>query len=213
MTTSHRPQLEARSGAKVSRYVPTSTEHARLLPGHKKIKYRDQIAGKSKDKAKRNINKNIKENFGSIVLEKNYLENTELQEIKKVFSIEDKDTQNISDKSNNSSSDINYSDDDEEDEKEIKQLQEELALLKQKRLAEEKKEELCLEDDIKDVKIPISQVKKKSWRQCTTFSRDKNKVSKKLSQSSTNNLNTSKTYVNNITQSVYHKEFMKKFVK
>lgn len=44
MTTSHRPQLEARSGAKAASYVPTSTQHARLLPGHKKLKYR-----KSKD--------------------------------------------------------------------------------------------------------------------------------------------------------------------
>lgn len=40
MTTSHRPQLEARSGAKTAGYTPTSTEHARLVTGHKKVKYR-----------------------------------------------------------------------------------------------------------------------------------------------------------------------------
>ncbi|CAI4038039.1 hypothetical protein SMKI_04G3780 [Saccharomyces mikatae IFO 1815] len=40
MTTSHRPQLEARSGAKAAAYTPTGIEHARLLPGHTKLKYR-----------------------------------------------------------------------------------------------------------------------------------------------------------------------------
>ncbi|CAI6561995.1 ANM_collapsed_G0010340.mRNA.1.CDS.1 [Saccharomyces cerevisiae] len=40
MTTSHRPQLEARSGAKAAAYTPTGIEHARLLPGHTTLKYR-----------------------------------------------------------------------------------------------------------------------------------------------------------------------------
>ncbi|AGO13704.1 AaceriAGL168Wp [[Ashbya] aceris (nom. inval.)] len=43
MTTSHRPQLEARSGAKsgvAGEYVPTGVEHARLLPGHRTVKRR-----------------------------------------------------------------------------------------------------------------------------------------------------------------------------
>ncbi|CCH62403.1 hypothetical protein TBLA_0H01150 [Henningerozyma blattae CBS 6284] len=38
MTTAHRPQLEARSGAK--NITPTNTQHARLLPGHKTLKKR-----------------------------------------------------------------------------------------------------------------------------------------------------------------------------
>lgn len=42
MTTSHRPQLEARSGAKGASYVPTGTQHARLLPGHTKLKLRSR---------------------------------------------------------------------------------------------------------------------------------------------------------------------------
>lgn len=42
MTTSHRPQLEARSGAKGAAYVPTGTQHARLLPGHTKLKLRSK---------------------------------------------------------------------------------------------------------------------------------------------------------------------------
>lgn len=37
MTTSHRPQLEARNGAK---NTPSNAEHARLLPSHRKVKYR-----------------------------------------------------------------------------------------------------------------------------------------------------------------------------
>lgn len=214
MTTSHRPQLEARSGAKGSRYVPTSTEHARLLPGHKKIKYRDPITIKGKDKAKHNIGKDINDNIGPIVSEKNYLENTGLNDLKKVLSIKDVDTQDTSDMSSNSSSSSdNYSDDEDDEEEEMKQLQKELALLKQKQLPKEKKEELYLEEDNKDVKMPISQFKRKSWRQGTTFSRDKTKISKRPNQSSTNDRNKSKNYINNITQSVYHQEFMKKFVK
>ncbi|XDT03188.1 Cwf15/Cwc15 cell cycle control protein [Nakaseomyces glabratus] len=39
MTTAHRPQLEARNGAKGA-LVPTGTEHARLLPGHTELKAR-----------------------------------------------------------------------------------------------------------------------------------------------------------------------------
>ncbi|EHN03087.1 Cwc15p [Saccharomyces cerevisiae x Saccharomyces kudriavzevii VIN7] len=50
MTTSHRPQLEARSGAKSAAYTPTSIEHARLLPGHTKLKFRKtKQDGKSKE--------------------------------------------------------------------------------------------------------------------------------------------------------------------
>ncbi|QLQ82352.1 hypothetical protein HG537_0H01130 [Torulaspora globosa] len=45
MTTSHRPQLEARSGAKSAAYVPTGTQHARLVPGHTKLKLRNGKTG------------------------------------------------------------------------------------------------------------------------------------------------------------------------
>lgn len=215
MTTSHRPQLEARSGAKVSRYVPTSTEHARLLPGHTKIKYRDPVTIKGKGKAKHNIDKDVNDNISPIVPEKNYLENTELENLKKVRSIENEDAQDMLDSSSNSSnsSGDDYSDSEEDDEVEMEQLQKELALLKQKRFAKEEKEDLCLEEGTKDVKIPISQIKRKSWRQGTTFSRDKTKISKRLNYSITNDRNKGTNYMNNITQSVYHKEFMKKFVK
>ncbi|QLL31944.1 hypothetical protein HG536_0C01110 [Torulaspora globosa] len=47
MTTSHRPQLEARSGAKGASYVPTGTQHARLLPGHTKLKLRNKKADRN----------------------------------------------------------------------------------------------------------------------------------------------------------------------
>ncbi|KAL3231618.1 Pre-mRNA-splicing factor CWC15 [Nakaseomyces bracarensis] len=50
MTTSHRPQLEARSGAKTQNYTPTATQHARLLPGHTKLKTRKRQATHSHDK-------------------------------------------------------------------------------------------------------------------------------------------------------------------
>ncbi|AET39294.1 U2-type spliceosomal complex subunit CWC15 Ecym_4227 [Eremothecium cymbalariae DBVPG len=51
MTTSHRPQLEARSGSRShgnSQYVPTKLEHARLLPGHTKLKRRRGKSGRHK---------------------------------------------------------------------------------------------------------------------------------------------------------------------
>ncbi|SCV04589.1 LAMI_0H17348g1_1 [Lachancea mirantina] len=47
MTTSHRPQLEARNGAKKDG-SSTSIRHARLLPGHLKIKYRPRNSQVSK---------------------------------------------------------------------------------------------------------------------------------------------------------------------
>lgn len=50
MTTSHRPQLEARSGAKGACYVPTGTQHARLLPGHTKLKLRNEKTGSKADR-------------------------------------------------------------------------------------------------------------------------------------------------------------------
>ncbi|KAG0664189.1 complexed with cef1p [Maudiozyma exigua] len=54
MSTSHRPQLESRSGAKAAGYTSTSIEHARSLPGHKTIKYRvtepDVIRSEDEDK-------------------------------------------------------------------------------------------------------------------------------------------------------------------
>lgn len=57
MSTSHRPQLEARSGAKAAGYTGTAIEHARKLPGHKSVKYRVQkvdkeMSGRSSDEKK-----------------------------------------------------------------------------------------------------------------------------------------------------------------
>lgn len=217
MTTSHRPQLEARSGAKVSRYVPTSTEHARLLPSHMKIKYRNAGTLRSKDNTNYNVDKdNDNSNIESVIQERNYLEDTELDDLKKVLSVQNEDINNISDKNSNSSSheDDQSADEGEDDEEdEMEQLQKELDLIKQQRLKEKKKEEQYLKEDDKDVKIPISQLKRKSWRQGTTFSRDKSKISKRSDQTSTNDRNKNKNYINNITQSSYHKEFMKKFVR
>ncbi|CAL9731365.1 pre-mRNA-splicing factor Cwc15p [Monosporozyma unispora] len=168
MTTSHRPQLEARSGAKAAGYTPTSTEHARLLPGHKKVKYR------SPNKA--------------VTVEKNYLEEDNgLEQSKEVESHDEEE-------------------EDSENDSEDELLQQELDRLKNKRLEEEK----ITNEEQEDVKISEHRMKKKSWRQGTTFSR--NKVSKDSKQvlkkkDRTNN------YTNNITQSDYHQEFMKKFIK
>ena len=217
MTTSHRPQLEARSGAKVSRYVPTSTEHARLLPSHMRIKYRKAGTIRSKDNTNYKVDKdNDNSNIESVIQERNYLEDSELNDLKMILSVEDENIHNISDKSGNSSShegDHSAEEGEDEEEEEMEQLQKELDLIKQKRLKEKEKEEQYLKEDDKDVKIPISQLKRKSWRQGTTFSRDKSKISKRSDQTSTNDRNKNKNYINNITQSIYHKEFMKKFVR
>ncbi|AEY98649.1 FAGL168Wp [Eremothecium gossypii FDAG1] len=52
MTTSHRPQLEARSGTKsgvAGEYVPTGVKHARLLPGHRTVKRRREGGATAED--------------------------------------------------------------------------------------------------------------------------------------------------------------------
>lgn len=51
MTTAHRPQLEARRGGKFQDYVPTSIEHARLLPGHKEMKERKPKSSTAKQES------------------------------------------------------------------------------------------------------------------------------------------------------------------
>lgn len=173
MTTSHRPQLEARSGAKAAGYTPTSTEHARLLPGHKTVKYRSS---------------------GKVVnSEKNYLEDEKekMEMLKGELSENDEEEE----------SEKEEDDDDEDDEL----LQQELDRLKKKRL----EEEALSNKDQEDEKLSEPKMKRKSWRQGTTFSR--NKVSKTSSQAVKQDK--SKNYINNITKSDYHQEFMKKFIK
>lgn len=60
MTTSHRPQLEARSGAKAAAYTPTGIEHARLLPGHTTLKYR-------KFKEEENLKQTVRKKIGATI--------------------------------------------------------------------------------------------------------------------------------------------------
>lgn len=181
MTTSHRPQLEARSGAKAAGYTPTETEHARLLPGHKKIKYRQQ-RGENKKVAR----------------EKDYLGNN--GKVKTV-------TEDTKEREEDVSSEgEEWSDDDEE------LLKQELERLKTKRLEEEQTshvDEVGQSLEEKEEKPPVAKLMRKSWRQGTTFSR--NKICKKSTHSET--LQDVKNYTNNITKSDYHQEFMKKFIK
>ncbi|CAL9737136.1 pre-mRNA-splicing factor Cwc15p [Monosporozyma servazzii] len=178
MTTSHRPQLEARSGAKAAGYTPTSTEHARLLPGHKTVKYRSSNKVSS--------------------TEKNYLD----YEREKVNALKDKVTENNEEEGEEEEIE---EEEEEEDDDDDELLQRELDRLKNKRL----EEEAFLVREHEEEQVSEPKLKRKSWRQGTTFSR--NKVSK--TSNSTVKQDKSKTYINNITKSDYHQEFMKKFIR
>ena len=182
MTTSHRPQLEARSGAKAAGYTPTSTEHARLLPGHKTVKYRSSNKVAS--------------------TEKNYLD----YEREKVNGLKDKVIENNEEESEEEDiEEEEEEEEEEEDDDDDELLQQELDRLKKKRF----EEETLLDREHEEEEVSEPKLKRKSWRQGTTFSR--NRVSK--TSNSTVKQDTSKTYINNITKSDYHQEFMKKFIR
>ncbi|CCE61228.1 hypothetical protein TPHA_0A01450 [Tetrapisispora phaffii CBS 4417] len=186
MTTSHRPQLEARSGAKSAAYVPTSIQHASLLPGHLDIKYRNT---KPFDKELRKSDtKESRDQFE--------LENTERGDQEKVLKEVDI-----------SENELGSSEDDLDDEE---TLENELRALKKDKVkgddtSDTAKTSIDLKDknNDSDTKTP-----KKSWRNSTTFNRNKGKVKK-----SQHDQSASSKYVNDLTKSDYHQEFLKKFIK
>ncbi|SMN21074.1 similar to Saccharomyces cerevisiae YDR163W CWC15 Non-essential protein involved in pre-mRNA splicing, component of a complex containing Cef1p [Maudiozyma saulgeensis] len=163
MSTSHRPQLEARSGAKAAGYSSTSIEHARLQPGHKTLKYRQHIADEIP------LSSNDKSN------------NTIVEESRKV-------------ESHNGSDNLG---------KEIAKVITDKELLLRE-FKHEKGNHIKKEKDFDSIQNnPQSNQIKKGWRSKTTFSRRKNGKNDEDKDG----------YVNNITKSTYHQDFMKKIVK
>ncbi|GAV55281.1 hypothetical protein ZYGR_0AS06050 [Zygosaccharomyces rouxii] len=161
MTTSHRPQLEARSGAKAASYVPTSTQHARLLPSHKKLKYR-----KSKNEQE--------------PVEDQQLETREERQVE-----ED-------------------ADDEEDDEDDQEALLQELNNIRQERMIERVRNEQRQQNEMDLTRIPTPK-STSGWRK-TTFGR--NRVSKRKQDN-----NNPPEYVNDMTKTSYHEEFIRRFIK
>ncbi|GCF00870.1 complexed with cef1p [Zygosaccharomyces mellis] len=174
MTTSHRPQLEARSGAKAASYVPTSTQHARLLPGHKTLKYR---------KNKNNQGPMRYQPLGT-------------QEVRQ----QEKDTIKDDDGRNDNDEEEDDDDDDEDDQEALLQ---ELNNIRQKRMVEKIRNEQRQQSEMDLTRIPTPKTTS-GWRK-TTFGRDR--VSKRKQ------VDKAPEYVNDMTKTAYHEEFIRRFIK
>lgn len=189
MTTSHRPQLEARSGAKSAKYVPTTTQHARLLPGHTKLKYR---VTKEKPANEKFITHNI--NDIEIINDREELNTTN------VNTVEDRD---------DSENDVESSDDEEALLLELNKIRKEKMLEK---VRKEQEDEDSLEARVAFSNFDssgTSQNAKKAWRTNTAFGR--NKATKRGDQQKKDDKNPE--YINNLTNSKYHQDFLKKYIK
>lgn len=174
MTTSHRPQLEARSGAKAAGYTPTSTEHARLLPGHRSIKYRSR---------KR---------------QRNYLKGDDTED--------NKAEDDVDDENKNEDEDSDEEEEEEEDDRDALLLQ--LEKLKESQDSTEVKKEDITDSEVLRTSSDISPEKdKKSWRRSTTFSR------KRINKADKGKTKHKSEYINDITKSNYHQDFLHKFVR
>ncbi|CDO94004.1 unnamed protein product [Kluyveromyces dobzhanskii CBS 2104] len=188
MTTSHRPQLEARNGAKNIEYVPTSTQHARLLPGHKEVKYRSTKKRVSDHKLESTRSDDAHKRAKSSS-EDGGLENEQLQ-------------------TTDSSDEYEEEEDESEDDE---ALLEEWNKLKQDRLNKKLKEQQAETTQKQSKEVPSSQ-KNGSWRSKTVFGRRSaaNRTNAKQTDQTHNN---KEKYVNDITRSEYHKDFIRKHIK
>lgn len=193
MTTSHRPQLEARNGAKNVEYVPTSTQHARLLPGHKEVKYRNRkrmvtdTLGKDTDTKKKRARKFEMEKDAAAGVVNEEEAEEELQ-------------------GTNSSDEYDEEEDESEDEE---ALLEELNMVRQERMANKSEQQV-----LSSSKELPKQRKQGGWRSDSVFGRKSETKGKDTSSSShTGSKNKTEKYVNDLTKSDYHKEFLRNFVK
>lgn len=154
MTTSHRPQLEARSGAKGASYVPTGTQHARLLPGHTRMKLRSKKAS---------CDKEIGGGDGAEVEQQARVESADDEAIEE--GEEEKESE-------------------EEDDDDQEALLQELNKIRQERMAAKSNHKgddaVKIEDGLRQVLPMPSQ--ERSWRKSTTFGR--NRVGKTASTKS-----------------------------
>ncbi|SCV05336.1 LANO_0H05248g1_1 [Lachancea nothofagi CBS 11611] len=206
MTTSHRPQLEARNGAKES-YVPTSIQHARLLPGHTKMKYRkrklDGIADASIDGKRRKpqqpstITDNLR-NEASHELEASLREES--------GSEGDDDDDDDEEEEDEGKSD--YEDEDEEEEDQ-EALLEELHKIRQERMVQKLKEEREKQEEEGELNTPVElPTVRKSWRSQTVLGREKSNKNTELTSKDPKD-----DYTNDMTKSKFHHDFLRKYVR
>lgn len=192
MTTSHRAQLEARSGAKGASYIPTGTQHARLVPGHTKLKYR-----RSNQYPEKLYETNREDG------------DTETKESLQIGSADEKVSDGDQEIEEDADSD-NYQDSDDDQEL----LLQELNKIRQERMIAKLRKEQ--EDEDKGEVQPVSAVlpleqTKSGWRSNTTFG--KRKVSKESAKDDKRLQKASKGYLNNLAKSDYHQDFLRRFVK
>ena len=175
MTTSHRPQLEARSGAKAAAYTPTGIEHARLLPGHTTLKYRKF---KEEENLRANCAQEDRSNDKSL---EEAVVNEEKQDV--VGSGNLQETRS---------------------EKDQKDSLPEL-LVTQKNKVEDKAE---LEGN---EQLKGGNSSRRSWRKGTAFGR--HKVTKETNIKEHATKKSASGYINDMTKSEYHQEFLHKHVR
>ncbi|CCD26976.1 U2-type spliceosomal complex subunit CWC15 NDAI_0J00840 [Naumovozyma dairenensis CBS 421] len=179
MTTSHRPQLEARNGGKSAAYTPTSIQHARLLPGHKTLKIRSNTKKKvdsSEQEKDYGIRSKVNED-GFVDARNLYVENV-------------KNSGADGEKDGNTQTNLTIESDG--------------SRIGSTMLPPQDKKEEMINSTVPSGDVPAGPVKVDAWRTKTTFSR------KKVVKSTENK---KRTYVNNLTKSKYHQDFLHKFVK
>lgn len=173
MTTSHRPQLEARSGAKAAAYTPTGIEHARLLPGHTKLKYR-----KLKEEAEAKSDSGIKERSNDKYLEEAVVEEQDVAE--KEYLKENRSGNDKKDSMHN------------------------LPIIQEARV--ENKINLEQNEQVKE-----RNSSRRSWRKGTAFGR--HKITKGANIKDDVTKKPLSGYINDMTKSEYHHEFLHKHVR
>lgn len=192
MTTSHRPQLEARSGAKAAAYVPTSTQHASLLPGHKKLKYR-----KGRDEQESSYESQKDYAFGD-----EGGESYQNMLVKQQVEMDQERRQAEEDKEEVEDEEEYEGEEEDSDDQEV--LLQELNKIRRERMMRKVREEQNQHNSIDLARVPTHR-STSDWRN-TTFGR--NRVSKQKPSKVKG-----EGYVNEMTKTAYHEDFMRRFVK
>ena len=212
MTTAHRPQLEARSGAKGAGYIPTSTEHARLIQGHKKIKYRKVLPNEKDFGIQESKNEDVTRVSGPSDKGKNSIE-IQGGDLGASASVTLSSLNQVDEHLMRSKSKHGYEGevgDNGDHETPLMGLD---RIKKEGNSPKVKKEE----DDTTDfdsLRLPSNATKAlKSWRSDTVFGRSKDRNKHKVVKMDSSRDDKVKGYVNDLTKSDYHREILRKYIK
>ena len=212
MTTAHRPQLEARSGAKGAGYVPTSTEHARLIQGHKKIKYRKVLPNEKDFGIQESESKGVTKVSGPLDKGQTSMNAQGGDSGVPTSAILTSPTQ-VDEHSVRGKNEEGY-EGEVGDESDHKMSLIRLNGIKTERNTPKVKKE---EEDITDfnaLQLPSNTTKAlKSWRSDTVFGRSKDRNKHKVVKRDSSGDNKVKGYVNDLTKSDYHKEILRKYIR